>query len=148
MFCVLCDENKLFQTTIGILLKSPQNLFHKWKHFSICFNLMPECTHNQNYWEVFLCLWKRPDTWTNVFCLPADCAPLKWVSGVNFKRTGNKIESKANKCLQKYFIFKNSSKSLQIQGSNYEDFFVYKRQSFVCVQASFAIRVLYNIPFS
>lgn len=52
----------------------------------------------------FLCLWKRPDTETNVFCLPADHAALNWVSGVNFKRTGIKMESKANKCLQKYFI--------------------------------------------
>lgn len=33
------------------------------------------------------------------------------------------MEIKANKCLQKYFIFKDSSNSLQIQSSNYEDFF-------------------------
>lgn len=60
---------------------------------------------------------------TNVFSLPAYHSALNWVSGVNFKRTGIKTEIKANKCLQKYFIFNDSSNSLQIQSSNYEDFF-------------------------
>lgn len=79
------------------------------------------------------------------FCLPADHVALKWVSGVNFKMAGIKIVRQINIFKS---IFKDSSESLQIQSSNYEDCFVYKRQSFVCVQASFAIRFLYNIPFS
>lgn len=88
--------------------------------------------------------------YTDKFLLfTSDHPALNWVLGVNFKRTGIKMESKAKKCLQNYFIFKDSSNSLQIQSSNYKDCFVYKRQSFVCLlQASSAIRFLYNMPFS